>query len=150
MGLLDQISIRKMENVFHAKTWGLNWGNELINELKQVANQNKDHRARLCLHPSINDEHQEMLIVMNNLAIEKPQRRTIGFDTKLVLEGKAKLNFFDASAKFLRFINLGGSDFLYTHTNTDEFHALEIISEWFVFLEILKGPFTPETTEFLS
>ena len=148
--ILDSAAIQTSEGVFHAKSWGMNWGDELIEELMVAAMNTSRHRSRLCLHPDINDPHQEMLIVMNKLAIERPQKRTIGFDTKMVIAGEAKLHYYDDKGNVLRTTNLGKNFSIYSHTCSDEYHALEICSEWFVFLEILKGPFTSTTTEFAN
>ena len=134
--------------VFHARQWGLTFGSEIIQELKIAARNNPRSRARLCLHPNQNDVHQEMLIVMHESVIEKPQRRTIGFDTKIVIEGNAKFIYYDDVGLELRSIFLSQDGLRYVHTNTTEFHSLQILSEWFVFLEVLKGPFTEATTEF--
>ena len=147
---LDSLAIRTAPDVFHAKYWGLSWGQEIISELKDVARVSARQRARLCLHPSPSDAHQEMLIVMTQSAIETPQRRTIGFDTKLVVEGRATLNYFSEQGEFARSTDLGGSGALYTHTCSQEFHALSVKSPWFVFVEILKGPFDSTTTEFAT
>ena len=146
--ILDKISKQTSEGVFHANTWGLNWGSDLINELKIAALKNSRNRSRLCLHPSKNDLHQEMLIVMSKSAIEKPQRRTIGFDTKIVIEGEANLHYFNDEGNLLRIIELGQNKSRYVHTCTSEYHALEIASDWFVFLEILRGPFSATATKF--
>jgi len=134
--------------VFHARQWGVTFGNEIIEELKKVARNNPRSRARLCLHPNQNDIHQEMLIVMHESAIEKPQRRTIGFDTKVVFEGNAEFIYYDDIGRERRRISLSQNGLRYVHTNTSEFHSLKILSEWFVFLEVLKGPFSEGTTEF--
>ena len=134
--------------VFHAKQWGMTFGSEIIQELKIVARDNPRSRARLCLHPSKNDVHQEMLIVMHKSAIEQPQRRTIGFDTKVVIEGNAEFIYYDDVGQVRRSIFLSQHGVRYVHTNTSEFHSLKILSEWFVFLEVLKGPFSVGTTEF--
>ena len=146
--ILEKISKQTSEGVFHANTWGLNWGNELIDELKIAALKNPRNQSRLCLHPNKNDLHQEMLIVMRKSAREKPQRRTIGFDTKIVIEGKANLHYFNDEGDPLRIIELGRNKSHYVHTCNNDYHALEIVSDWFVFLEILRGPFTEKTTKF--
>ncbi len=136
--------------VFHARQWGMTFGSEIIQELKISARNNPRSRARLCLHPNQNDVHQEMLIVMHSSAIEKPQRRTIGFDTKIVLEGNAKFIYYDEVGQEQSSLLLSQDGLRYVHTNSSEFHSLQILSEWFVFLEVLKGPFTEGTTEFAS
>jgi len=148
--ILDKISKQTSEGVFHANTWGLNWGSDLIDELKIAALKNSRNRSRLCLHPSKNDLHQEMLIVMSKSAIEKPQRRTIGFDTKIVIEGEANLHYFNDEGDLLRIIELGQNKSHYVHTCNNDYHALEIVSDWFVFLEILRGPFSATATKFAN
>ena len=147
---LQRVAFETSEGVFHSKKWGIAFGSEIIQDLKVVARNNPRSRARLCLHPNQSDIHQEMLIVMHKSAIEKPQRRTIGFDTKIVFEGEANLIYCDEAGRECRRILLSQDGLRYVHTNTSEFHSLQILSEWFVFLEVLKGPFTIGTTEFAS
>jgi cupin fold WbuC family metalloprotein len=148
--ILNSIAIQKSPEVFHAKNWGLNWGDELLNELKFVALKSALKRARLCLHPDSNDIHQEMLIVMHRTAVELPQRRTNGFDTKIVLEGEAIFSYYTEIGEKIKELRLNRGTSCYLNTASTEFHNLKIISEWFVFLEFLEGPFTPNTTEFAS
>jgi cupin fold WbuC family metalloprotein len=146
---LADISRQTSADVYHANQWGLDWGADVITELKDAAGRSARSRARLCLHPSPGDRHQEMLIVMSRNAIERPQRRTIGFDTKIVLEGRAVLRYFTPDGgSTTRSVELGGEHALYVHTRSDEYHSLSISSDWFVFLEVLEGPFDATTTEF--
>jgi cupin fold WbuC family metalloprotein len=147
---LDVFAHETSAGVFHANEWGYVWGHEIINQLKEVALRSDRSRARLCLHPDPAELHQEMLIVMANSAIELPQRRSTGFDTKIVIEGQAVLQYFSPDGEQTRSVKLGGDRFLYVHTANSDYHALQIESEWFVFLEILRGPFDATTTEFAS
>lgn len=147
---LSSISIQKSPEVFHAKSWGINWGKELIDELKKVASNSNLNRARLCFHPYTNDLHQEMLIVMKKEVIEKPQMRINGFDSKIVIEGEAKICYYSNDGEIIQEIKLGDNHSKYVHTRSQQFHNLVILSEWFVFLEILNGPFTENTTKFAS
>ena len=147
---LKSFAQETMTGVYHANEWGVSWGAQVVAELKEVAQHNERRRARLCLHPSPTDTHQEMLIVMASDAIEHPQRRSTGFDTKIALEGKADLQFYSNDGKRTRSVSLGEGLSTYVHTCTDEFHSLRILSDWFVFLEILRGPFDAQTTEFAS
>jgi cupin fold WbuC family metalloprotein len=145
---LDAIARRTSAEVFHANEWGVSWGHGIIEELKQVASSSDRSRARLCLHPKPTDAHQEMLIVMARLAVELPQRRTLGFDTKVAVEGLATLRYFSPDGNLTRSVGLGGDASIYVHTASSEYHSLLVESDWFVFLEILKGPFESSTTEF--
>jgi len=145
---LDAIARRTSTEVFHANEWGVSWGREIIEELKEVALSSDRRRARLCLHPDPSEVHQEMLIVMARSAVELPQRRTLGFDTKVVIEGQATLRYYSPDGNLTRSVGLGGDASMYVHTASNEYHSLLVESDWFVFLEILKGPFDASTTEF--
>ena len=145
---LDSISTSTARGVYHCHQWGNVWGNSVIEELKTVAALNAAQSARLCLHPNTEDVHQEMLIVLSRAHRERPQRRKTGFDTKVVIEGRALLRYFGSDGQLSRLEKLGGPEILYVHTCTTEYHSLEVESEFFVFLEILKGPFDVSTTEF--
>jgi len=148
---LLSIAQQTSPEVFHANCWGISWGNAVIDELKELARRSKLNKARLCLHPSPSDLHQEMLIVMTSKAVELPQRRRIGaesaFDTKIALEGRAALRYYDTNQAVSRTVELDGEHSQYVHTRSDEFHSLLIQSDWFVYLEILQGPFDLRTTE---
>ena len=145
---LDAIAYRESPEVFHAKSWGINWGSELIESLKLIAAQNPRQRSRLCLNPTPQDRHQEMLICLGANAVETPQRRTTGFDTKVVIDGEATFQYFTADGRKSREINLGESCQRYVNTCGDEYHALQSRTDWFVFLEICAGPFYPGVTQF--
>ena len=146
--ILNSIAIQKSPEVFHAKNWGLNWGNYLVDELKLVAFESPLKKSRLCLHPNIGDSHQEMLIVQHKNSKERPQRRFPGFDTKIVIEGEAIFRYYSLQGLVKKEINLGINYDTYLHTRNEDFHNLEVTTEWFVFLEILNGPFTLTTTIF--
>ena len=126
------------------------WGEEVITALKEVAAASSRLRARLCMHPEKSSPYQEMLIVMAHGVDERPQRRTTGFDTKIALEGSADLEYFLPEGDPSRTVRLGSDAALYVHTLSDEYHRLRVRTEWFVFLEIVLGPFDDSTTEFAT
>jgi glucose-6-phosphate isomerase len=145
---LDEIAIRRAPEVFHARKWGISWSTEIIDELKEVAIASPRRRSRLCLHPSKDEHHQETLIVLQKEAIEIPQRRKNGFDSKVALEGEALMTYLGTGGEtqFTYFLQAGTAPYL--HTSNSLYHYLEVLSTWFVFLEICKGPFHSGTTEF--
>ncbi len=147
---LDLVARRTSSEVFHAIQWGITWGRQIVNELKEVAAASERSRARLCLHPAPEDLHQEMLIVMAITAVERAHRRTIGFDTKVVIEGSATLRYYAPTGDLTRSVKLGHDRAAYVHTVSKEYHSLLVESDWFVFLEILQGPFDGATTEFAA
>jgi cupin fold WbuC family metalloprotein len=145
---LDEIAIRTAPEVFRARKWGIPWNKEIIDELKEVAIASPRRRSRLCLHPSPDEHHQEMLIVLQKGAIEIPQRRKNGFDSKIALEGRAIMRFFDERGKLMSKWVIDSGTNPYLHTRNLEYHCLEVVSAWFIFLEICEGPFLPGTTQF--
>lgn len=146
--VLDVISYRRSPEVFHAKSWGISWGTEVIESLKLVAAQNPRQRSRLCLNPTPQDRHHEMLICLGAKAIETPQRRVTGFDTKVVIDGEASIQYFTLDGRLSSAIDLGESGQRYVNTRGENYHALRSKTEWFVFLEICEGPFYPGVTQF--
>lgn len=103
------------------------------------------------MHPSPTDLHQEMLIVMKTTAVELPQRRRIGgraaFDSKIAIEGRAVLRYYELDQVVSRSVELDEKQSQYVHTRSDEYHSLLIMSDWFVYIEVLEGPFDATTTE---
>ena len=121
--LLDKIAIRTAPVVFHARQWGISWNKEIIDELKEVAIASPRRRSRLCLHPSLDEHHQEMLIVLQKGAIEMPQRRKNGFDSKIALEGRANMRFFDERGELSSKRVIGAGTNPYLHARSLEFHS---------------------------
>ena len=146
--VLDVIANKSSPEVFHAKSWGISWGTEVIESLKLVAAQNPRQRSRLCLNPTTQDRHQEMLICLGAKAVETPQRRLTGFDTKVVIDGEATLHYYTLDGRLSSAIDLGESGQRYVNTCGEDYHALHSKTEWFVFLEICQGPFYPGVTQF--
>ena len=68
-----------------------------------------------------------------------------------VLSGDADYIIFDDKGKISERIPLGdfnsGKQF-YVNIKTSLYHSITINSEWLVFLEITKGPFSPDDTVF--
>lgn len=148
--LLDQIARETEQSVYHAMTWGLGFGDEILSELKAVAAKSDRGAARLCLHPRPDEAHQEMLIVYRRGFEETPQRRNNGFDTKIVIQGSGIMSYYDSRGSRTRQVKLGGDGSFYLNTCTDEFHSIRVDSEFFIFLEIVKGPFSIGTTQFAN
>ena len=144
---LQAIAIPTAPGVLHAKEWGVTWGQPEIEELKTVALGVPARRARLCLHPSKEAIHQEMVIVVHKDAVEVPQRRSNGPHTKIALEGTANIELYSADGRLIRVLGLGGQGSRYFRTIDRSFHRLVGVTEWFVFIEILRGPFVASTTE---
>jgi cupin fold WbuC family metalloprotein len=123
---------------------------EIIGELKRRAAVSPRRRARWCAHSDNAADTQEMVIVLTKDSCIPPHRHPDRSETLCVLEGRAKAWFFDEAGRVLRCLHMTppteGGTFLY-RAKPDEFHTLELETEFFVFLETTKGPFKPGATE---
>lgn len=123
---------------------------EIIDELKRRAMVSPRRRARWCAHPDNDAETQEMVIVLAKDSCIPPHRHPGRAETLCVLEGRAKAWFFDEAGRVVRCLHMtpptGHGTFLY-RTKPEEFHALELETDFFVFLETTRGPFDPSSTE---
>jgi cupin fold WbuC family metalloprotein len=123
---------------------------EIIGELKRRAVASPRRRARWCAHPGNQSDTQEMVIVLTRDSCIPPHRHPGRSELLCVLEGRAKAWFFDEAGRVLRCLHMTppaeGGTFLY-RTKPEEFHTLELETEFFVFLETTKGPFDPGATE---
>jgi cupin fold WbuC family metalloprotein len=126
---------------------------EIIVELKRRAVTSPRHRARWCAHPDNQSETQEMLIVLTKQTCIPPHRHPGRSETLCVLEGRARAWFFDEAGRVVRCLQMtppsDGGTFLY-RTKPDEFHTLELETDFFVFLETTRGPFNPNSTQVAS
>lgn len=122
----------------------------IIDELKRRAVVSPRRRARWCAHPGNDADTHEMVIVLAKDSCIPPHRHPGRAETLCVLEGRAKAWFFDETGRVLRCLHMttptGGGTFLY-RTKPEEFHTLELETDFFVFLETTRGPFDPSSNE---
>lgn len=117
--------------------------NKIIQVFKDFAFNSIRKQARLCLHSSEDDYFNEMLIVYHKECHELIQKRKNGFDKKIVIEGTAKYRFFDCKMNVLKEFELKTGELFYVSSDESDYHQLEVLSEFFIFVEIAKGPFNP-------
>lgn len=123
---------------------------EVVTELKRRTASSPLRRARWCAHPGNASETQEMVIAVAKHSIIPPHRHHGRIETLCVLEGRAKAWFFDDAGRVVRCLQMstpsGGGTFFY-RTTPQEFHTLELETDFFVFVETTRGPFDPNTME---
>lgn len=123
----------------------------LIAELKSRASRSPRRRARWCAHPGDDSAAQEMLIVLCRDVCIAPHRHPGRVETLCVFEGRARAWFFNERGDVVRCLEMTptseGGCFFY-RTNPREYHTLELLTEFFVFVETTLGPFNPASTEF--
>lgn len=118
--------------------------------LKDKASTNMIGRARVCAHPSPEDDQHDMLIVSHCNTYVAPHRHLSKSETFLVLEGRADVLLFDEHGNLTASIPMGpsgsGLPFFY-RMPAGQFHSLRIETEVVVFVESTKGPFRKRDME---
>jgi cupin fold WbuC family metalloprotein len=135
-----------LPGVFHAKTWGQPLEEDLLDQLIEKATLNSNRKARLCLHPT-SDE----ILQVTYLAFSKPYADRIHNhphrpEVVLPILGEARHTSYDFEGAILESRTLSGTNPVAVSTQIGTWHALEVISEFFVMVEIGTGPFLPTST----
>ena len=118
--------------------------NELVEQIKENANQSQRHMARLLMHFDHEDPVQEMLIAMGRDCTVMPNRSIGRSESLQVINGELLLLVFDDNGKVVQRVEMGASDsgkiFLYRLSFTP-WHTMIPLSEMVVVHEVLQGPF---------
>lgn len=144
--LIANIARETAPGVFHANSWGINISQKILSELISHAKLNQNKKARLCLHPTPNE-----LLQVTYLAFCHPYRDQIHFHPHRVevlvpILGRAKYVTYDQDGQILESKILKESEPFTISTSSGIRHAIEVLSESFVVLEIGTGPFTHDST----
>lgn len=122
---------------------------ELVEELKIKAEKSPRKRFRLCMHHSLADQTQEMLIVFRQGTFMPPHRHPQGkSESYHLVEGSMTVYFFDDNGTVIRSIPMEayGNDkpFLY-RLSASYWHMPLITSDWLVYHETYTGPFAKDS-----
>jgi cupin fold WbuC family metalloprotein len=126
---------------------------EIVAELKARAIASPRRRARWCAHPDNRAQTQEMVIVLAKDSCIPPHRHPGRSESLNVLEGRAKAWFFDDAGHVVRCLPItphGEGGISFYRTKPEEFHTLEIETDFLIFVETTRGPFDPASTETAS
>ena len=143
-----QSAIETLPGVFHALKWGQPIERDLLKILIETARKNINHKARFCLHPNPNE-----LLQVTYLAFTKPYSDRIHkhpdkIEVVVPIYGQALHKTYDSDERIIRNVKMDGSNPVALSTTFGSWHAVEILSEDFVMLEIGTGPFLSTSTLF--
>ncbi len=122
-----------------------------LDYLRQLADKNKRKRIRICAHRNINDETHEMLIVHARNSYVRPHKHLEKSESFHVIDGLADVIIFNDEGKIVDIISLGdyaSGNFFYYRINKPAYHSLRICSDFIIFHEVTKGPFSKKDTMF--
>ena len=143
---LSSVAVESESGVFHSNSWDQHLSTKILLELIEQAKLNKNRKASLCLHPS----PKEMLQV-TYLAFYKPYQDKIHSHpnrTEVIIPifGRAKHSIFDENGEIVSSKILDENESIASSTPAKVWHAIEVLSDYFLMLEIGTGPFNSEST----
>ena len=119
--------------------------NKIINKIKKKALSNKRKRARICLHKSVNDKTNEMIIALNKRSFIAPHiHPNQKSESYHIIQGEMDVYVFNSKGKLQKKIQMGEfnskKNFFYRMCK-GYYHMPLAKSEWCIYHEIYSGPF---------
>ena len=132
--------------VFHCHSWGLTLDSSIIDALIVEARANQNNRARICMHPSVDDLEQQMLIVMVDNAFDAPHMHLDKKEALIPIVGAAEYQTFNHEGALVDRVLLGEDGARYVSSPLGVHHRVVLKTPVFAFWEFALGPFTSEST----
>lgn len=112
--------------------------------LSAQAKTNRRYRCRICTHNHPDDVLHEMFILHRKGNYVPPHAHSNSDESLTLIKGEGAMFYYDNNGKLLNIVYLNadskkGSN--YVRTPKGVFHSLYIISEEFLFKEVVLGPF---------
>ena len=140
------LATETMPGVFHATAWGQPLDENLLELLIEKAKVNSNRKARLCLHPTSDELLQVTYLAFSSPYSDKVHKHPHRPEVVIPIHGIARHSTFDLEGRILSSQVLDGSNPVAKSTQVNSWHALEVLSESFVMIEIGTGPFVPTST----
>lgn len=117
----------------------------IVNKIKNMALKNQKKRARICIHKSLKNKTNEMIIALNKKSFIAPHIHPDGkSESYYVIEGKMNVYVFDKLGKVKKVIKMGnynsGENFYY-RMSKGFYHMPIATSNWCIYHEVYSGPF---------
>ena len=118
------------------------------NELKKLSFNSTLKKAfkgnlnfRICLHKSLKDKYQEMIIVQDKKTLTLPHKHKQSGETINLLHGRLKIILYDKRFKIKKKYILNSKKPKIFRLPEDTFHSYDILSDYVIYLETKAGPF---------
>lgn len=146
MGKVILSKYETKSGVFHANSWGQPLEEDLLEQLIEKARVNPNRKARLCLHPTPDEILQVTYLAFIRPYADKIHKHPHRPEVVIPVLGEARHTSYDSGGSVLESRILNGVIPVAVSTQVETWHALEVISEFFVMVEIGTGPFVPTST----
>jgi cupin fold WbuC family metalloprotein len=135
-----------MPGVYHAKVWGQALEDDLLEQLIEKATINPNRKARLCLHPTPDETLQVTYLAFSRPYSDRIHSHPHRPEVVIPVRGEARHTTYGAEGGILESKILSGANPVAVSSEIGIWHALEIISDFFVMVEIGIGPFRQTST----
>lgn len=139
------------EGVFQINGDILTLGKIELDFLASICKNSKLKRARICTHPTNDNEIHEMLIAVSKGSYVQPHKHIGKSESFHIIRGSLDIIIFDDSGHIIKVVklreNCAGGDIFY-RMNKDFFHTVIVNSEVSIFHETTNGPFDLTRTVF--
>ena len=129
--VFDKKTILFIKKIFNSKKWIKTFG--------------EDFNFRICLHKSINDKYQEMVIVQRKNAKILPHKHKNSGETLNLMHGRLKAILYDKKGKIKSIHILDSKKPKIFRLPDNTFHSYKILSSYVIYLETKAGPFIPKS-----
>ena len=144
--LLNSIATQTQPGVYHSDFWGQSVPDSIVSALETIARENPNRKARLCMHPTLEDENQQMLVALHKECVDTVHFHPRSAEAVVWVKGLADHFSYSAHGELDRSIRLGKGNAVYVSTPEGIPHNILILSDVFVFWEFSKGPFLKDSS----
>ena len=124
--------------------------NQWIKLLSKQASLSPRKTCRLCLHKN-KESLLHQMIILHSRTVHVPIHKHLHSDEILnVFSGSAIINFYKDNGMIFKTVKLSQNNCLTVTIPKDIFHSVKIKSNWFLFQEVINGPFKPKNTKLAS
>jgi len=147
---LNEIAKETISGVFHMRSWGMTIPDNILEDLLVQASKNANRKARLCLHPSPDEETQVTYLAFIAPYQDRIHKHPTKPEILIPILGEAEFNNYGEDGKYKNSLVMNGNKPIPVTIPSDCWHSLEVKTHNFVMIEISKGPFNIKSTVHLS
>ncbi len=147
---LSDFGVEKSSGVFHAHSWSTKLPFNFVQLLLRNLEGSNLSKLRFCVHPNPDEIMQVTYLAFKAPYKDRIHKHPNRPEVILPLSGEAIHSCYDSSGIKISQSLLTGNDLSSLSTEVGVWHSLEIMTPFFVMIEIGSGPFRPDSTVFSS
>ena len=147
---LSDFGVETSSGVFHARSWSTKLPLNFVQLLLRNLENSDISKLRFCVHPNPDEVMQVTYLAFKAPYKDRIHKHPNRPEVILPLSGEAIHQCYDSNGLKLSQSLLTGNNPSSLSTEVGVWHSLEIMTPFFVMLEIGSGPFRPDSTVFLD